>query len=378
MIKEYTKKDGSKAYMFVAYLGTDPLTGKQKRTTRRGFKTKREAKIAEAKLQNEIIENGFKKHTNITFSELFYQWFEIYKTTVKDSSARTTKIVFTANLIPKLGNIKITNITTQTLQELIINLSKTHKDVYRFKKVLKLLLDYAVDINILRGKDNPVKKVKLPKIETIKDDKETYYTKEELNIFLSFFEHDLKYYTIFRVLAYTGIRKGELLALQWKDIDYEKKTLAVSKTVSVDINGKSIITTAKTAASNRVISLDTRTLDTLKKWKFEQKTFLLSLGYNANNESQFIFSNMENHFLSNTAIAQKMKSVCKKHNFKCIKLHGFRHTHASLLFEAGVSIQEVQNRLGHANISTTMNIYAHVTDVQKENVAEKFDKYMAN
>lgn len=376
MIKEYTKKDGSKAYMFVAYLGTDPLTGKQKRTTRRGFKTKREAKIAEAKLQNEIIENGFKKHTNITFSELFYQWFEIYKTTVKDSSARTTKIVFTANLIPKLGNIKITNITTQTLQEVIVNLSETHKNIYRFKKVLKLLLDYAVDINIL--KDNPVKKVKLPKIETIKDDKETYYTKEELNTFLSFFEHDIKYHTIFRVLAYTGIRKGELLALRWEDVDYNKKTLRINKTVSVDINGKDIISTTKTKSSNRVISLDIRTLSILKKWQFEQKTFLLSLGYNANNESQFIFSNMENHFLSNTAISKKMKAVCKKHNFKCIKLHGFRHTHCSLLFEAGVSIQEAQSRLGHSNINTTMNIYAHVTDKQKENVAEKFDKYMTN
>lgn len=71
-----------------------------------------------------------------------------------------------------------------------------------------------------------------------------------------------------------------------------------------------------------------------------------------------------------------LNAVCNKHHFKRIKVHGFRHTHCSLLFEAGLSIQEVQDRLGHGDIKTTMDIYAHVTEKQRDQVADKFTKYI--
>lgn len=71
-----------------------------------------------------------------------------------------------------------------------------------------------------------------------------------------------------------------------------------------------------------------------------------------------------------------MDKLCQKHNFKKIKIHSFRHTHCSLLFEVGLSIQEVQDRLGHGNIGTTMDIYAHITEKQRDQIAEKFAKYI--
>lgn len=72
-----------------------------------------------------------------------------------------------------------------------------------------------------------------------------------------------------------------------------------------------------------------------------------------------------------------MDKICKKYNFKNIKIHGFRHTHCSLLFEAGLSIQEVQDRLGHGDINTTMDVYAHITEKQREKIAEKFANYIS-
>src|SRR5699024_9461902 len=94
MIKKYTKKDGSTAYMFVAYLDVDPITGKQKRTTRRGFKTKREAILAEAKLQTEIKENGFGvAPKKMTFKEVYQLWLPIYESTVKESPFQIQKNV---------------------------------------------------------------------------------------------------------------------------------------------------------------------------------------------------------------------------------------------------------------------------------------------
>lgn len=72
-----------------------------------------------------------------------------------------------------------------------------------------------------------------------------------------------------------------------------------------------------------------------------------------------------------------LKCICKKNNFKEIKVHGFRHSHCSLLFESGFTIQEVQDRLGHSDLKTTMSIYAHVTEKQRDNMADKFAKFMA-
>ena len=71
-----------------------------------------------------------------------------------------------------------------------------------------------------------------------------------------------------------------------------------------------------------------------------------------------------------------LKRICKKYDFKEIKVHGFRHTHCSLLFESGITIQEVQERLGHSDLKTTMSIYAHVKEKQKEEVGKKFARYV--
>ncbi|PCF64391.1 site-specific integrase, partial [Staphylococcus intermedius] len=100
-------------------------------------------------------------------------------------------------------------------------------------------------------------------------------------------------------------------------------------------------------------------------------------GHNTMNKSQYVFTNVSNNKPLNIKfIFDTLKLLCERHDFKRIKVHGFRHTHCSLLFEAGLSVQEVQNRLGHSDIQTTMNIYAHVTEKQRDNVAEKFANYI--
>ncbi|MGX7069675.1 tyrosine-type recombinase/integrase [Gemella bergeri] len=94
-------------------------------------------------------------------------------------------------------------------------------------------------------------------------------------------------------------------------------------------------------------------------------------------KKQFCFTDdVHNTFLYLNFMNDKLNKICKKNNFKKIKVHGFRHTHCSLLFESGFTIQEVQDRLGHSDLKTTMNIYAHVTEKQKENVGNKFAKYV--
>src|SRR5699024_193643 len=135
------------------------------------------------------------------------------------------------------------------------------------------IMDSALEEGAI--KFNPFSKVKTPRtIEAVKDDSDKYYTKDELKQFLGFIKDDTMYYAIFRLLAFTGIRKGELMALQWSDIDYKANTLSINKTVTYGEKSHQIIGPTKTQASNRIIKLDKTTLSVIQKWRIEQRTLL--------------------------------------------------------------------------------------------------------
>lgn len=130
-----------------------------------------------------------------------------------------------------------------------------------------MVFDYGCSIGIL--KENPMKKVILP---TIKDDfkpneSENFYDRQQLLDFLNRMEEGFPFirYTFFSLLAFTGVRKGGALVLTWRDIDFKKKTISVTKTQAVGKNGKLLVQTPKTKASNRVVSIDDHTLDILKE-----------------------------------------------------------------------------------------------------------------
>lgn len=375
MIKQYTKKDGTKAYMFVAYLGIDPVTGNQKRTTRRGFKSEREAKLAEAKLQTTIQDRGFLSEAPATYQQVFELWLEGYKNTVRESTLNRVIYLFKAVILPRFGYIRVNKITIPYCQQVINEWNKGYSDVKALRIYASKILDYAVTIKMIR--DNPFKATKAPKKEKAIDDKLIYYSAEELKAFLELVEHDIMQYTMFRTLAFTGLRRGELLALTWQDIDFQNSQLTVNKTVASGHGYKYIIQPAKTKSSIRTISLDPITLSTLDRWKKLQREEWLKRGFNTKSAQQLVFASpSHNGILNLDYMTRIMRRVCKNHNFKQIKIHGFRHTHCSLLFESGASIQEVQSRLGHGDIHTTMNIYAHVTEKQRERLAERFANYV--
>ncbi len=131
----------------------------------------------------------------------------------------------------------------------------------------------------------------------------------------------------------------------------------------------------KTRDSKRLISLDNKTLSLLKKWRISQKEeeFANRIISSANN---LVFKIEDGTPLRLAYLNEKLNILIKKHNLHPITIHGIRHTHASLLFEAGANIKEVQERLGHADIQMTMNIYTHVTNTLKEQTASKFQKYI--
>lgn len=378
MIKQYTKKDGKKYYMIKLYLGKDE-NGKRKETTRRGFKTKKEALLCEAKIKTEIANNGLLNTDVTTFKEIYELWYEGYQHTIKESTLLVNQHIFNL-LLAKLENMQLKKITLPFCQKVINDYSKQFSlaVLKKIKIYGSMILQHAVKMKIIYT--NPMKDVLLPKKQDdfTSDDKDKYYSKDELKQFLKFVdnEKDIKLTAMFRLLAFTGIRKGELQALEWSDIDLTNNIININKTLALNTAKKVVLQSPKSKSSIRKISIDTQTAIILKRWKLNQKERFFKLGIRVWKQQYCFTDDINNTFLYLNFMNTNLYRICKKNNFKQIKVHGFRHTHCSLLFESGVTIQEVQDRLGHSDLKTTMSIYAHVTEKQKEEIGNKFAKYV--
>ncbi|MGY0400671.1 site-specific integrase [Carnobacterium jeotgali] len=378
-IEQYTKKDGSTAWLFQAYLGVDPATGKEKRTTRRGFKSKKEASTVLSRLKHEINQKGFLKQEVYTFREVYEIWLPQYKQTVKESSYWKTTRLFEHHILPLFSDLRINKIDVPYCQKAVDKWFndglKGYKLIFRYTaKVFKL----AYNMDIIAS--DPTTKVTYPiKRETAVVNKlPNFYDKQELELFFDCLvkEDNDKFTALFRTLAFSGARIGELLALEWHDIDFKGNTLSINKTITRGENNRLMVDVPKTHSSIRLISMDNKTMSLLKAWKSTQARNYLMLGYNTSSKEQLVFSNAKNQYINTGKVYKVYIKVVNKYELKKITIHGFRHTHCSLLFEAGASVKEVQDRLGHSDIQTTMNIYAHVSKKAKDSTAERFANYL--
>ena len=379
MIIQYTKKtDGKKYYKVKVYLGKDE-NGRRRETTRRGFATRKEALLCEAKIKTEIANNGLLNTDVTTFKEIYELWYEGYQHTIKESTLLVNQHIFNL-VLDKMGNMQLKKITLPYCQKVINVYSKTFSlaVLKKIKIYGSMILNYAVKMKVIYT--NPMKDVLLPKKndDLTSDDKDKYYSKEELRQFLTLVdnEQDIKLTAMFRVLAFTGIRKGELQALEWSDIDLTNNTITINKTLALNTDKKVVVQTPKSKSSIRIISIDEQTVSILKRWKFKQKEKFLMVGTRYKKNQPCFTEEVSNSYLYLNFMNANLKRICKKNNFKEIKVHGFRHTHCSLLFESGVPMKDVQERLGHSDIQTTMNIYTHVTENSRENSAKLFANYV--
>lgn len=381
MIKKYKKKNGTVAYMFKAYLGIDPVTGKKKYTTKRGFKSPQEAKKAYNRLMVQVEENDVVTNSQRLFSELADEWFEQYKNTVRESTYVAQKLAYKKHIFPLFGNLKISRISIPYCQKQVNHWYSYYKKYSNLIGLTSSVFKYALSLRLIRS--NPMDAVIRPKRKKRIDEERysaPYYEKEEL---LEFLEIAKNYpdpiYPIFRILAFTGLRKGELLALRWKDIDFEKRTLSVKQTLATCDKWEIKFQVPKTEKSLRTISIDSETLQVIKRWQLRQKEYFLKMGIKpTKNGEQLLFVSEENKPLYLDYVNHNLKIIINENNLKRITPHGFRHTHCSLLFESGASLKEVQVRLGHTDIKTTMDIYTHVTKRQTEETANRFAHFMSS
>ncbi len=375
-IKKYTKKDGSTAYMFNVYVGLNSK-GKNVYRKRQGFKTKKQAQIALAKLLEDIEENGISNEKKkLTFNNLFEIWIEHHKLSIKESTAYNYERFYKKHLKPVLGELILTDIKVSDCQKVVDNWFKKGLKMYpELRKLGIQIMKYGVAMEYMQ--DNPMAKTISPR-KKAEESSLQFYTKEELIHFFKCLEDHGNYKQIafFRLLAFTGARKGEIFALTWADLNFTNKEVSIRKTLTRSTTNTKLVLSAKTKSSIRTISLDNETIKTMQKWRMIQRSDYLGRGFNTSSDEQYIFTTDNNDLYGSAAANEWLKYTIEKYKLPKISPHHFRHTHASLLLQSGIPIKEVSERLGHKDTTVTDQIYSHVMPEEAKKTADKFAQFV--
>lgn len=342
-------KDGRFWYFKVSY---KDLNGNYKQYRSKRYETKHDAQDAERVFK--VTRSDNINDSKMTFKTLYDAFFEYKYDKVKMTTVRT--YVNKEPYIRVLYNIKMNEFSIKHFEMWRKYLdsqkqlaTRTKHDIYKF---LKCILNFGAkyfNINI-----TPY----YHKMEGFKDptgiQKEMdYYTYEEFMVFIDQ-EKDLKWKTLFEVLYYCGLRRGELRGLTWDNINLIRKTLTVNKqVVSVGLKGcKEMLSSPKTQKSNRTIPLPDVLVEDLKSYKETCKSFARF------NEKFYVFGDVKP--ILPDKIRHEKSRVAHNAGLREIRLHDFRHSCASLLINNGANVNAVAHYLGHTKIEETLNTYTHL------------------
>lgn len=325
------------------------INGKQ--VKRRGFKSPKDARLAEAQM---LIEAEINKVdlSNPTFEYVAEEYLKWYKKRRKESSYKRVDSVVKKYLIPVFGIKKINDIRNRDItkfHDMIIEKKLSVATNKKIHVVLSAIFNYAIK-NEYTTK-NPARAV--GNFEGKEKKHVAYWTLDEFKSFMNVVD-EFNYYVLFMTLYYSGMRKGEALALTWGDLDFENNTIKVDKT-----KGKTGITTTKTENS-RLIQMPKFVMRLLSQLKAETDPKMTYVVFGEYKKS-----------LPETTITRKFNKWIKTSGVKKIRIHDLRHSHASYLINKNVVISVISKRLGHSNPSTTLNVYSHLyPSTEKEAVLD--------
>ncbi|NJP37154.1 site-specific integrase [Alkalicoccus luteus] len=342
-------------YYFQASVTKD---GKRKQVKRRGFKTKREATLAEMDEIRKIENQTGSADDGILFGNLCDEFLTWYHLRRKISSYKKVQGVIETHLRHRFGHKRISMIRprhiTQLQDELIGKHSINH--VQKIHVVFSQVFNFAVKQEYTTY--NPCKVA--GNVEGKADKRIDYWTLEEFRRFYDVVDEPL-YQAFFMLLYYSGMRKGEMLALTWRDIDADNHIINVDKTVY-----NRDVTTPKTEAAIRRIMVPKQVIRLLTQLKAQQPYA---------ESDHVVFGDFYDH-VSTTTLDRKFHKWTEEAGLHRIRLHDFRHSHASYLINRSTIISVIAARLGHADIAETLNTYSHLyPSTEQEAVAKMEDDF---
>lgn len=331
-------KDTERGTWFVE-LRYKNVYGESKKKKKRGFKKQSDAKKWEVKFLNSLYSDP-----EITFENLYVKYHEDLKTRCKLNTLIRRESVFKNNILPYFSDIKIKNITPLMIrdwqnkmieknfsQSYLSSLHRNLSSFFNFAKKFYHLKENPCYIAGGIGNRKPQKEMKIWSLEDFKN-------------FITFIKKPMPKLA-FEILFFTGIRIGELFALTFSDIDFEKKIIKITKSYQ-KINGKEVITSPKTPNSVRNIDCPNFLINDLKLYIEENLYYF--------DKNQKIIT------IGRHGLSRYIKNYYLKAGVEKIRLHDIRHSHASYLLYKNVNIVAISKRLGHENIKTTLNTYSHL------------------
>lgn len=351
------KKDETTGlYWFKISLGTDPITGKRRQTTRRGFEKKKEAEQAYNDLKNQYYDGVLTYNQSTKLKDFIKDYLKWYKTQVRKTTYDNRTFSIKKNITDVFGDYKIeqlTPITIQKWQQKLLDEGRDQNYVRSLHIILSQILERAVSLEVI--KTNPSKKagnVKRKKKEV------EFWTEDDLNKVLETMDKtDLLQhfgYIMIKFLFYTGLRFSEMQALQWSDLDVNNKSISITKDLDYRNQNDWVYDDTKNRSSNRLVVLDDDTFGMLLEWKEYQKSLFEV------QEESFIFSYDNgiptNKYFPNNAITRHAQLA----KVKRIKPHALRHSHASFLISLDVNIIAIAKRLGHTDVQEVLKTYGHL------------------
>lgn len=358
----------------------DPKTGKTKPKWVGGFDSEKSAKLARDKARVAIANRDYVPAEKVTLGEFLDKWITIHSQRIKPTTADRYSHLLRAYIIPKLGRIGIQNLRPSHVQQFYTDLLTnpglkgeplSSRTVHFAGSILKKALKYAVDVDGLLS-SNPASKVPLP---SDNPPVITPWSLQELRDFLDVAKSHRLYF-FFWLSAFTGARRGELLALRWSDFDGSYITITKSRTKA----GNKIVELATTKGGNngqRRVKLDQATVEQFNAHRKRQITERLALG-ELWNETGYVFVQENGLPLYPNTPSTVFRKLIKRAGFRATRVHDLRHLHATELLEQGEQLHVVAERLGHRDAMVTATIYAHVTSRQAETASNRFANAFAN
>lgn len=344
------EKDPNTGKWFIQFRYTN-WQGERKKSTKRGFNTKREA---EEWLRRFLMEQSC--DFNMRFDSFVKLYFEDCESRLKKHTIRNKKYIVDLKILPYFGKKKLNEITPANVrkwQNELINKGYSQTYLRTVHNQLSAIFNHAVKLYGLSS--NPCHKT--GSMGKNKAKEMLFYTKEEFDKFLNAVMDKRLSYICFMVFFWTGIREGELLALTKEDVDFDKKELQINKSYQ-RLECEDVITIPKTDKSNRVIHLPDFLLDDLKDYinhVYEMEP------------TQRLFP------VTKSYLGREMKRGSKISGMKKIRVHDLRHSHAALLIEMGMPVLAISERLGHEKIETTLNIYGHLYPNKQKQLANQLN-----
>ncbi|MGE7273554.1 tyrosine-type recombinase/integrase [Brevibacillus panacihumi] len=377
------QKRGSDSWLLTVSLGRG-ADGKYKRATKTvKCRTKREAESEYAKFRQEVEAGAYISPQKMTLAAFVSEWQEKY---AADHLARKTLNLYMAclnsRILPAMGHLRLEDIKPLHIVDFIQQISKdggrqdgqegklSSGSIEYHLRVLKNILKRAVDWKIISS--NPADSVQKPKVEY---KKVMPYDEHEVQALLQALQTEPFHWRIMITLALTtGLRRGELLGLEWKHIDLESGVIDVEQTLSLSLKGEVIIKEPKTRSSKRKVAVPPSVLAELREYKKHIHEQIGTMGdLWKGGDRFFVFAHPDGKPFHHERPYLWFRNFVKKNGFRYIRFHDLRHTSATLLINQGVHAKIISERLGHSNITTTMNIYGHALRSADQAAADKFE-----